>query len=70
MTNQTPNNPQFPHYRPVTQGGQQNLMNKSFNTPQMKGQVQQNQGDGQSSSNSAHYQNRTMTGLSGFGRFS
>lgn len=36
------NNSQFPHYRPVSQVGQQNLINKSFNTPQMKGQMGHN----------------------------
>lgn len=70
MTGQTSNNGQFPQYRPVTQMGQQNMMNKSFNTPQMKGQT--NQGEGQQGSGiHQHSQNRTMTGFSGgFGRFS
>ena len=73
MTSHPPNSSQFPQYRPVTQAGQQNMMNKSFNTPQMKGQMgQQNQSEGQQPSTiHQNVQNRTMGGFSGgFGRFS
>ena len=71
-TGQIPSNSQLPHYRPVSQAGQPNFVNKSFTNPQMKGQMGlPTQGESQVNPHQQYGQNKTMNNFGSFGgRFS